>query len=677
MKRIFTIALMATLTAATASAQGWPADYRGVMLQGFYWDSYSDTKWTRLTELAEELAQYFDLIWIPQSGWCNSAQSMGYDDRYWYNQRSAFGSEAELKRMIQTFKERGTGIIADVVINHRYGNTRWSDFPAETNPLDGKEYSMTLADICSTDEYNTAADAASERSQYGAATGAKDTGDDFNGGRDLDHTSANVQENCKAYTKFLLDYMGYTGFRYDMAKGYGAQYVGLYNAYSKPQFSVGEYWDGKSAITKWIDGTAADGVPQSGAFDFPQKFLLNSNPTKYGSWYSSGGALATDKHYCQYGVTFVDNHDTYRDSNKYKGDVPAANAWILALPGTPCVFLPHWQQHKQEIKAMIATRKAVGVSNTSEIESVPCSTDNCLIAAVKGEGDKRLIVAIGDTAAAKSYISRNYSGFKLVCSGEKWAYYANISVNDFSVSQPSGTYYGSVTTQIKTLAGTTVVYTTDGTAPTAANGTQVKDGTADITFSASATLKAGILIGGEVTEVRTYNYEVKAFEPYKVTVYVNCDEWADNLCFYAWDNSKDLLGEWPGTKASQTTVKDGKTWHYATFDITAGDYTFNFIFNHGGSQAQTVDITGINSDRYYTLGTLSGGKYEVNDVTEQHTSGISSAAAEPRQALRCTKVFTVDGRLLRSFKESVKESDALKGLPRGVYIVNNKKKLVR
>ena len=31
-----------------ASAQGWPEKYQGVMLQGFYWDSFDDTQWTQL-----------------------------------------------------------------------------------------------------------------------------------------------------------------------------------------------------------------------------------------------------------------------------------------------------------------------------------------------------------------------------------------------------------------------------------------------------------------------------------------------------------------------------------------------------------------------------------------------------------------------------------------------------
>ena len=65
----------------TISAQGWPQNYGGVMLQGFYWDSYDDSRWVTLEEQASELAASFDLIWIPQSGNCGG-QSMGYDDLY-------------------------------------------------------------------------------------------------------------------------------------------------------------------------------------------------------------------------------------------------------------------------------------------------------------------------------------------------------------------------------------------------------------------------------------------------------------------------------------------------------------------------------------------------------------------------------------------------------------------
>ena len=49
-------------------AQGWPANYGGVMLQGFYWNSYDDTNWTNLKSQVNDFADNFSLVWLPQSG---------------------------------------------------------------------------------------------------------------------------------------------------------------------------------------------------------------------------------------------------------------------------------------------------------------------------------------------------------------------------------------------------------------------------------------------------------------------------------------------------------------------------------------------------------------------------------------------------------------------------------
>ena len=119
------------------------------MLQGFYWDSYKDTKWTNLESQADELSQSFKLIWVPNSGNCGNSNNMGYMPQYWFtNHNSSFGTEAELRSMINTFKEKGTGIIADVVINHRNGVTNWTDFPAEE--WNGKTWHIGTDGICCT-----------------------------------------------------------------------------------------------------------------------------------------------------------------------------------------------------------------------------------------------------------------------------------------------------------------------------------------------------------------------------------------------------------------------------------------------------------------------------------------------------------------------------------------------
>ena len=144
MRRLFTtiVTLLCTLA---VMAEGWPASYKGVMLQGFYWDSYDASRWPQLESQADELARYFSLIWVPQSGKClESYNVMGYTPYYYFDQDSSFGTEQELRSMIATFKQKGLGTIADVVINHH--NTQgWFGFPKET--YQGITYQLQPSDI--------------------------------------------------------------------------------------------------------------------------------------------------------------------------------------------------------------------------------------------------------------------------------------------------------------------------------------------------------------------------------------------------------------------------------------------------------------------------------------------------------------------------------------------------
>jgi alpha-amylase len=334
----------------------WPEKYGGVMLQGFYWDSFTDTKWTKLEQQADELAQIFDLIWVPNSGNCGPDKGMGYMPIWWFDHNGTFGTEAELRSMIETFRSKNVGIIEDVVINHKAGVNSWCDFPEET--WEGHTLKWSLKDICSNDE--------AKDHDY-TPTGEEDTGDNFDGARDLDHKGTNVQQNVMYYLDFLLNDLHYAGFRYDMVKGYSPEYTALYNATAKPKYSVGEYWDNYNNTSNWIGQTGyyQNGDGKSAAFDFPLKFIINDvfkNENWDGLAYKG---LIGVKDYRRWSVTFVDNHDTYRDYNSLSKNILAANALILALPGTPCIFLPHWKHYKPQLKKMILARKAAGITNES------------------------------------------------------------------------------------------------------------------------------------------------------------------------------------------------------------------------------------------------------------------------------------------------------------------------
>ncbi len=418
-KRIALSLCLAAGSLLSANAIGWPANYEGVMLQGFYWDSYtSETKWNKLEQLADEYSQYFSLIWVPNSA--KSSGGLGYLPVYWFtNHNSAMGTEQQLRSMIKTYKSKGVGIIADVVINHRVGVSNWTNFPRET--WNGVTYQIGADGICSDDEV-------AGQSGQTQPTGARDTGEGYAAGRDLDHTNANVQENCKAYTKCLLDEYGYAGFRYDYCKGYSGQYNKIYNQYSKPTYSVGEYWDGSyDALKTWIESTGKE----SAAFDFAFKYAVN-NAFSYNDmtklvWKANG---TTDQPaglihygYAQLAVTFIDNHDTYRDGNKFNGNVVAANAFMLCSPGTPCVFLPHYNANKSAIQQLIKVRNSVGVNNMSAVKVLQSSRD-CYMAEVTGTKGT-LVVKIGSAMASPS----GYSDADIKASGNGYCVWTKVGVS--------------------------------------------------------------------------------------------------------------------------------------------------------------------------------------------------------------------------------------------------------
>ena len=441
MRKLYSTLILSLVTVVTM-AQGWPKDYNGVMLQGFFWDSFADTQWTRLEKQADDLSKVFDLVWIPQSGNCGG-MSMGYDDLYWFeNYNSSFGTEEDLRSMIKTFKEKGIGTIADVVINHRKELKNWVEFPEET--YKGVTYRMTSEDVCSDDE------AAGKGYQLSKN---KDTGEKWDGMRDLDHKSENVQTIVKAYLNFLLKDLGYTGFRYDMVKGYSASYTKMYNEDSKPQFSVGECWDSSNTIKNWIDGTGKT----SAAFDFQFRYTVR-NAINKGDWtyldkQNEGNWPLVSKNYQdgsyrQYAVTFVENHDTEKrakaDQDPIKKDTLAANAYLLAMPGTPCVFLTHWKAYRQEIANMITVRKAVGITNTSATTNVASNKDYY---AVETTGTKGKLLAVVGTKAAGYTPDGDW---KKAISGYHYVYYvsgidpANIKYPEINTEEEEDGKYAGV-----------------------------------------------------------------------------------------------------------------------------------------------------------------------------------------------------------------------------------------
>ena len=104
------------------------------------------------------------------------------------------------------------------------------------------------------------------------------------------------------------------------------------------------------------------------AFDFAFRYAvrdaINQNDWRVLNDTRPTGLNIDNGAYKQYAVTFVENHDV-QDRGTTSGyspdpirkDTLAANAYLLAMPGTPCVFYTHYLAYPKEIKAMIDARK--------------------------------------------------------------------------------------------------------------------------------------------------------------------------------------------------------------------------------------------------------------------------------------------------------------------------------
>lgn len=604
------------------NSQGWASDYSGVMLQGFSWDSYNESQWKVLEKQADELKNYIDLVWLPQSGKClETTQVMGYMPYYYFNQNSSFGSEAELRSLITKFKAAGIGAIADVVINHR--NTEgWYTFPAET--YKGVTYQMQSTDICKNDDGGTTATQAATDGV--SLSQNNDEGTDFGGCRDIDHKSENVQKVIKAYLKYLKDDLGYTGFRYDMVKGFDGSHVADYNDATGVEYSVGEYWDGNDKIESWINRTNK----KSAAFDFQFRYNVrdavngaaNGKVATSSDWskLNSNDNLMHDANYRRYAVTFVENHDTqYRSADSQndplKRDTLAANAYLLAMPGTPCIFQPHWRDYKPELKEMIAARKYAGITNMSNYANKKCQK-TLYVNEVTGTKHK-LLVAVGNDA--DKYAGE--TGYTKILSGYHYAYFLSNDAETSWTDVPSGSYeegFKTTLTAVSQTEGAKLVYTLDGSTPTA-KSTTVESGK-EISINGTCTLKVGLLVNGEVRNIATHQYTIEKFNAYKFMIYVNADavKWSPLYC-YTWKKAASV--EWPGEKMTETKTIGGKTWYYKEVSIDNATELVNVIFNNGSGtgKPQTVDITGLTSTAYFEIETSKEGKkYKVKDVTAEY-----------------------------------------------------------
>ena len=118
-------------------------------------------------------------------------------------------------------------------------------------------------------------------------------------------------------------------------------------------------------------------------------------------------------------------------------------------------------------------------------------------------------------------------------------------------------------------------------------------------------------------------------------------------------DGKNYVGTgWPGVAATLIGTADNgnKVFKWISAKTTAPD---NIIFSGGGSQ--TADLKFVN-----------GGYYNHDGLKANVTTGIRAITPDNGE----TAVYTLDGRLVRT---AANGSKALSGLAKGIYVINNKK----
>ena len=328
----------------------------GVLFQAFYWncpqeEQQDGTWWNFVAAKIPELQQAgFTALWLPPANKAANlgGPSMGYDPYDYYdlgdfNQKGRtktwFGNQAELTALINAAHTANMQVYADLVLDHNSGGdaqevnpidrqTRWTVF----NPASGK-FPRTWE--C----FHPSPYEIFDEMTFGDMP-------------DLCHRNPVVYSALIELAQWMIETIGFDGFRFDFVKGYApwmVQSIAELRYLKKSQdnfytFCVGECWDNERTVDDWLGEVNSYTDNPVSAFDFPLHYELKGLCDSYGySLRNLAGAGSVVQDTPSQAVTFVDNHDTIRDpNNAINNDKLLAYSFILSHEGYPSVFWMDW-----------------------------------------------------------------------------------------------------------------------------------------------------------------------------------------------------------------------------------------------------------------------------------------------------------------------------------------------
>ena len=665
-----------------------PSQCGDVMLQAFYYDSYDDhnstfknTRWATLIPQIPELNAYFDLIWLPPSA--KSSGGTGYIPENYSDQNGAWGTRSELNTLIKGLHAGNTKVIADIVINHTGNKSNACDF----HTYDFSPYGIYTPDATWLTKNEAGRCAKSSNSSWDDGYGDEA---DYEAARDWDHNNAKVREMCKAYLKWMYNEVGYDGWRYDYCKGFHNSHIGDYNKASGAYFSVMEWWDGNVDVLR---SRLEDAGWNTLTFDFATKYDAIRDGIQYGNYGNLKGRGMLGAGLGKHAVTFVDSHDSFnRDDNEMYGKgnslkgsatsgnlngVLQANAYILCMPGVPCVFYPHWQKLKDYIGPIIMARHACGVHSESSVSDEASSGFyKAYITGTKGT----IYLALGPNS---NWGSAPQGFNKVIAVNNVGVYYklnnGKTSEPELMVTPGSSTFKDSskgITVTMKANAinaSPAIYYTTDGSTPTSASTKY----SSPVTFRQTTTLKVVAIANGVSSAVQTYTYTYKAPQTTPIIVrFQNGAKW-EKVYLWAWGTGGNVFQSWPGKELQ--VDKDG--WYTYQFDAKYKE--INFLFNCGSNQCQSGNLW-TDEDACYTW---KGGDAELLDdcpspstdgaiITGQTKLNIYPNPAddvlniEAEQDIKGVDIYTLTGqRVVTATANAAHAQISVADLAKGMYLL--------
>jgi alpha-amylase len=337
----------------------------GVLMQAFYWDcpkasNHHFSWWNYVSAEIPNLKTIgISALWLPPVCKAKDVVSMGYDPFDFYDlgefvqknhsrKETWFGPKEDLLQLIQSAHNNGMQVLADLVFNHCSGGE------LELNPYTGANWYTKFEPASNKFKRNYDCFHPSEYESYdGGVFGGYDR-------TDLCHRNPYVYKEILEYCRWLIEEVGFDGFRYDCVKGYGGwitksiqEYMYRFSPNDKKfykPFGVGELWEDNNnqTIDTWLDEVNNFSDNPVHAFDFVLRTKLRR--------------LCLDKHFSLREladwnstllnrpfetVTFVENHDTCSPhpdvaNKEIFSDKMLAYSFILTHPGYPCVF---WEDY--------------------------------------------------------------------------------------------------------------------------------------------------------------------------------------------------------------------------------------------------------------------------------------------------------------------------------------------